>query len=69
MRVVKNFFVQMAKELKINKNNMQCRSHHQKMMKKYSSVKKIIENILKEEIPYDSQESYMAYERQGLESQ
>ena len=38
-----NFFTKMAKELPLNKTNLQCRSHHQKMMKHYQCVEKIIE--------------------------
>ena len=40
------FFSQMADQLKIGKNNLQCRSHHQKMMKRYESVEKIIEKFM-----------------------
>ena len=39
------FFNQMAKELRIGRNNRQCRSHHQKMMKKYGGVESIILNL------------------------
>ena len=37
-----NFFIKMAEELGLGKNNLQCRSHHQKMLKKYGSVEGII---------------------------
>ena len=36
----------MAKEMNIGKNNVQCRSHHQKMLIKYKTVPGIISNIL-----------------------
>ena len=38
------FFSAMAEELNNGRDNKKCRSHHQKMLKKYGSV----ENIMKE---------------------
>ena len=37
-RVSHCFFIKMAEELRIGKNNLQCRSHHQKMLKKYYNL-------------------------------
>ena len=34
-RVSHCFFNKMSKELQINRDNLQCRSHHQKMLKKH----------------------------------
>ena len=38
----------MAKDLDIGNNNVQCRSHHQKMLIKHKTIPAIINNILKE---------------------
>ena len=35
----------MAEELNILKNNLQCRSHHQKMLKSFGSIDKIIKRF------------------------
>ena len=58
------FFTLMAEELAIGKNNLQCRSHHQKMLKKFGSVEMIISSCLnsgletkKEEIEKTKSES------------
>ena len=40
------FFSRMAECMLFPKNNLQCRSHHQKMMIKYKTVEKIIEVFL-----------------------
>lgn len=42
-----NFFTRMAEWLDIGKDNLQCRSHHQKMMNRYKSVQNAIQDLLK----------------------
>ena len=39
-------FSKMSKELDICKDNLQCRSHHQKMVKKYHTIQDIINHIM-----------------------
>ena len=41
----KNLFIHMAEELDHIRDNEQCRTHHEKMMKKYKSVENIISNF------------------------
>ena len=43
-----NFFTRMADWLDIGKDNLQCRSHHQKMMARYKSVSNIMRELKKE---------------------
>lgn len=38
----KNLFMHMSDELKHQRDNEQCRTHHEKMMKKYKTVQGII---------------------------
>ena len=40
-----NFFTVMSTALNIGKSNVQCRSHHQKMVYRYKTVDKIISKI------------------------
>ena len=42
-----NFFTKMSRCLDIGKTNLQCRSHHQKMLKKHKTVEAIIRAFLK----------------------
>ena len=39
----------MSKALDLNKNNKQCRSHHQKMLKKFGNLDNIIKNMIPDE--------------------
>ena len=39
----KKFFTRMANQLQNGRDNEKCRSHHQKMIKKYKSIERIIE--------------------------
>lgn len=43
------FFIRMAKALSVGKNNLQCRSHHQKMLKKFGTIDEIIRACLENE--------------------
>ena len=43
----KKFFKKMGQHLNNSRDNEQCRSHHQKMVKKFGKVKKIIEAFVK----------------------
>ena len=36
----------MARELQIQRDNVQCRSHHQKMMKRFKNIENIISHFL-----------------------
>lgn len=45
----------MAEALNIGKNNLQCRSHHQKMLAKHKSVEKIITVLMKQDKSDDSE--------------
>ena len=38
----KNLFTRMAKELGCGRNNEQCRTHHEKMLKKFGNVENVI---------------------------
>lgn len=51
------FFNEMAITLDIGRNNQQCRSHHQKMEKKYKTVEAIIEHFLKQKVEKDARNS------------
>ena len=46
-----NFFTRMAEWLHIGKDNLQCRSHHQKMMARYKSVSNIMKELQKDQPP------------------
>ena len=40
-----NFFKKMSQAVDSNRSNEQCRSHHQKMMKRFGSIEKIIKGF------------------------
>ena len=48
-RRTKNFFNRMSEFLEEERDNEQCRSHHQKMLKKYGTVEKIIRHFQNQE--------------------
>ena len=46
-----NFFKKMSQAVDNDRSNEQCRSHHQKMLKRFGTVENIIKNLRKLEEP------------------
>lgn len=62
------FFKKMADQLQIGKSNLQCRSHHQKMVNRYGSVQQLLQAFsageevkceVKKEEPSDTEEYHI----------
>ena len=67
-RRAKNFFNNMAEALNNGRDNLKCRSHHQKMLRKYGNIKGIVEALFKEEesttgpyVPFSGMGAFQLY--------